>query len=306
MYFLSEKVVSVGNLNIDLIGKLQTIPKSDEKTLLNEFGRYPGGGGANFAAASEKVGLDASFIGCVGEDVFGEKTIQDLQESGVDTSNVRKVEASTGFAFIFLTPKYERLLIEHRGANSYLEPSDMDKEYLKDAELVHASSVTSELAKDIGKKAESLNIKSSLDLGAELTEARKEELFNILKFFDICFMNGETFEDIFQKKPTEENILKQSPSHIENFVVTLGSKGAIVTDNEETFSSPRFEVEAKDTTGAGDVFAAVFDKYYLENTPLEKAIKYASAAAAIKIQHMGAREGLPSEEEIKKFVSSRT
>ncbi len=290
---------------MDLIGKLQTIPKPDEKTLLNKFGRYPGGGAANFAVTCEKIGLDAEFIGCVGNDVFGEESLRDLKETGVETSKVRKVDASTGFAFIFQTPKYERLLIEHRGANSCLEPSDIDKELLRDIELVHASSVPPELAKDIGEKAKSLNVKSSLDLGAELTELGKEELLDILNFFDICFMNGETFEDVFEEKATGKNILKQAPSNLENFVITLGSRGAKVTDNDQIISSPKFEVDSKDTTGAGDVFAAVFDKYFLENAPLKKAVKYAAGAAAIKIQHMGARVGIPSEEEIKNFVKSQ-
>lgn len=302
---MSNKIVSIGNLNVDFIGKLQTIPRPDEKTLLNEFARYPGGGGANFAAACEKIGLDSHFIGCVGDDSFGNEILQDLQEAGVDTSQVRKVDASTGFAFIFSTPENERILIEHRGANSHLKSSDIDEESLKEAELVHASSVSTELAKDIGKKAKSLEIKSSLDLGAELTRLDKKELFEILKFFNICFMNGETFNDIFQIRPTGENILKQFPPSLENFVITLGPEGSIASDNEKIVTSPKFEVESKDTTGAGDLFAAVFDKYYLGNSSLKKRIKYATATSAIKIQHLGARKGIPSEKEITEFIKSQ-
>ncbi len=305
MNFLSKEIISVGNLNMDLIGRLQDIPKSDEKTLLNDFGKYPGGGGANFAAACKKVGLSSKFVGCVGNDSFGNEVLKDLEETGVDTSNVKKVDSSTGLAFIFLTPEYERLLIEHRGANSYLKTSDIGEKNLKSAEMIHASSVSPELAKNIGKKASRVGINSSLDLGAELTRVDKEELLGILEFFDVCFMNGETFEDIFQEKANCENILKHFPPGLKNFVITLGSEGAVATDNNVTVSCPKFEVKSKDTTGAGDVFAAVFDKYYLENTPLKKTVRYATAAAAIKVQYMGARNGQPSEKEIKKFVKSR-
>lgn len=304
MSFDSE-VLSVGNLNIDIIGKLSALPRSDEKVLLDEFSRKPGGGGANFAAACSKLGLDASFIGCVGNDSFGREVIDDLEERGVNTSLVERVEASTGMAFIFLTPTYERLLIEYRGANSYLDSSQLEEEVLKKASLLHASSVTPEMAVSIGNKTKKLGLKSSLDLGAELTQLEKQKISSILKDFDICFMNGETFEDIFDVKPSEENVFQQHPEGLDVFVVTKGSQGAIVTNGEESISGPTYDVEIEDTTGAGDTFAAVFNRYLLDGASLDEAVKYATAGAAIKIQKIGAREGIPTREEIENFVKTR-
>lgn len=299
-----HRIISVGNLNMDLIGKIEELPKPDEKALLDSFTRRPGGGAANFAVACSKLGLEAGFIGCVGNDSFGKEILEDLKKRGVDTSLVRKVDASTGLAFVFLNPKNDRYLIEHRGANSQLKPSDIKKKNLKDVELIHASSVTPEMVASIGSKVSELDVTASLDLGAELTKVGKEKLLDMLQSFDICFMNEETFENIFKTKATRKKILKQSPEGLEIFVVTLGSKGAIATDGKKTASSSSYDVKVEDTTGAGDAFAAAFDRFILEGENLERSLDYAAAEAAIKVQHVGAREGLPTIEELEKFVKS--
>lgn len=299
------EIISIGNLNIDLIGKLAEAPRPDKKVLLDEFNRRPGGGAANFAVACTKLGLNTTFVGSIGKDSFGEEILTDLKERGVETSHVKKSDALTGFAFVFTTPENERFLIEHRGANSNLKTSDVKDKLLEKAGLLHASSVTPEMAADIGEKAGKHKIKTSLDLGAELTKVEKERLSKILEFYDICFMNEGTFEDIFGVKATEENVLGYFPRGLESLVVTLGSRGALATDGEEIIAGPTYDVDVKDATGAGDAFAAAFDMLILENASLREAINYATAEATIKVQHVGGRIGLPTKEELKNFMKSR-
>lgn len=109
------EVISIGNLNLDLIGKLEKLPQSEEKTILDNLNRRSGGGAANFAVACTKLGLESKLIGCAGKDSFGEEILRGLEERGVETSSIRKVDSLTGLAFIFSTSENHRLLIEHRG-----------------------------------------------------------------------------------------------------------------------------------------------------------------------------------------------
>lgn len=306
IFMHSRKIVSIGNINVDFIGKIEKLPKLDEKALLEKLNREPGGGGANFAVACSKLGLESTFVGCVGNDSFGQESLEDLKRNGVNTSHIKKVDTSTGVAFIFLTSENRRLLIEHRGANSYLVPSDMEEELLKKSGLLHASSVTPEIARSIGKRAKEYGLKTSLDLGAELTKIGKEKLLDILKNFDICFVNKETFIDIFERRANEKNISESLPKELRILVVTLGSEGAIVSTGNKTISSPSYEVETKDTTGAGDVFAAIFDKFILERAKLEKAVKYSMAGAAIQVQRIGGRKKLPTMEELDEFINTKS
>lgn len=297
-------VISIGNLNMDLIGKLEKLPDPDEKVLLDDFARRPGGGAANFAVACSKLGLKTEFLGCVGSDKFGEEIIADLKKNGVKTSFIKKVEAPTGLAFIFLDPRYERYMIEYRGANSHLDPNILKDGYMEGLKILHTSSVSPQMALEVGKKSEEFDVFSSLDFGAELTELESGETEKIMEVFDVCFMNEETFEKFFGVEASEENVKTHIPSELKYLVVTQGPRGAISTDGKTTSSSPGFDVDVKDTTGAGDAFAAAFDNYITEGSSLEDSTLLATAEAAIKIQHVGARIGLPTKKELKKFLKS--
>lgn len=295
-------LIAVGNLNIDLIGKIKRLPTREEKLLLEEFARHPGGGAANFAVACSRLGLKSGFIGCVGDDELGVEILADLERENVDKTHVKIVDAPTGLVFALSTPRGDHFLVAYRGANLSLKPEDIADDYARKAKLLHASSVTPEIALAVGSKAEKYGLLASLDLGAELAELKMNELLEIIELFDICFMNRRTYKKVFGERPSRRGILKNFPEGLEVLAVTMGAEGAMATDGESTISGPSYRVEVRDSTGAGDAFAAAFDVVWLRGGDLGKAIRYALAEAAIKIQHIGAREGLPTMEELEEFV----
>ncbi|MCS7131810.1 MAG: carbohydrate kinase family protein [Hadesarchaea archaeon] len=295
-------VVAVGNLNVDLICKVSKLPREDEKLLADEFVRSPGGGAANFAVACSKLGLQTGFIGCVGDDDFGKWILEDLKRNDVDTSRIKIVAAPTGLVLSLSTRKGEHFLIAHRGANLCLKPEDLDQGYLRSARLVHASSVVEEVAKAVGSRARELGILASLDVGAELSVLGRRKLLRILELFDICFMNRRAYRNLFGDMPSRASLLRNFPVGLKVLVVTLGPKGAAATDGEGIFLEPAYRVEVRDTTGAGDAFAAAFDAVWMKSGDVKRALTYAVAEAAIKVQHVGSREGLPTMEELEKFI----
>lgn len=299
-------VIAVGNLNIDLIGKAERLPARDEKLLLGEFVKRPGGGAANFAIACSRLGLKSGFIGCVGNDEFGEELLADLKREGVDTARIEVIDAPTGLVFALSTPKGDHFLLAHRGANSFIKPEDIDEGYIGGAKLLHASSVTPEVALAAGSRAKGVGIRASLDLGAELAELKKRDLLGIVELFDVCFMNRRSYKKVFGKKPNKKGILRIFPEKLGALVVTMGSRGVMATDGSRVIVRPPYEVEVKDSTGAGDAFAAAFDAVWLQSGDMKKSVEYALAEAAIKIQHVGGREGLPIMEELEEFVRERT
>jgi len=298
-------VIAVGNLNIDLIGKVEKLPARDEKLLLEEFARRPGGGAANFVAACSKLGLKSGFIGCVGSDEFGKEILSDFKRRGVDTSRIKIANAPTGFVVALSTPSGDHFLVAHRGANLFLKPADIDDDYIKGAKLLHASSVTPEVALAVGSKAKRQGILASLDLGAELAELRKRELLDIVELFDICFMNRRSYRKVFGGEPSKKGILENFPENLKSLVVTMGAEGAMATDGSRIVVRPSYKAKVRDTTGAGDAFAAAFDVVWLQSGDMENSVQYALAEAAIKIQHIGAREGLPTMRELEEFVQIR-
>jgi ribokinase len=295
-------VVAVGNLNVDLICKVDRFPREDEKLLAYEFTRTPGGGAANFAAACSKLGLRAGFIGCVGDDDFGRWILEDLKQNDIDTSRVKIVDAPTGLVLSLSTRRREHFLIAHRGANLHLKPEDVDEDYLRAAKLVHASSVVEKVARAVGGRARELGILASLDVGAELSTLGRGKLLRILELFDICFMNRRAYRNVFRDRPSRASLLRNFPAGLKILAVTLGPEGAAATDGEDVFFKPAYRVEVRDTTGAGDAFAAAFDAVWMRSGDIKRALTYAAAEAAIKVQHVGGREGLPTMEELEKFI----
>ena len=295
-------MIAVGNLNVDLIGRVKKLPTRDEKLLLEEFVRRPGGGAANFAVACSKLGLRAGLIGCVGSDEFGKEVLTDLRRDGVDTTLIKIIDAPTGLVIAISTAEGDHFLLAHRGANLFLKPDDISADYIRGAKLLHASSVTPEIALTVGSNAKKHGIRTSLDLGAELAELGKGELLDVVRLFDICFMNRRSYRKVFGGRLNEEGILKNFPKNLEAMVVTMGANGAMATGGSRVIFHPSYKVRVKDSTGAGDAFAAAFDVIWLQGGDLEKSIKYALAEAAIKVQHIGARAGLPTMREVEEFV----
>ncbi len=299
-------VIAVGNLNIDLIGKIKRLPALDEKLLLDELVRRPGGGAANFAVACSRLGFKSGFIGCVGNDEFGKEILTDLKCEGVDTTRTRVVDAPTGLVFALSTPKGDHFLLTYRGANLSLKPENIDDEYIRGAKLLHASSVAPEIALAVGSEARRQKIYASLDVGAELAELKKRKLIDTVKLFDVCFMNRIAYRKIFKAEPSEKGMLEKFPKGLEVLAITMGGEGAMATDGIKVVARPAYKVQARDSTGAGDAFAAAFDIIWLQTGDLKKAIRYALAEAAIKVQYVGAREGLPTMEELEKFVKAKS
>jgi len=163
---LKLDMIAIGNLNVDLIGKVKKLPARDEKLLLEEFAMRPGGGAANFAAACSKLGLKSGFIGCVGNDEFGKELLANLKRHGVDTSRIKIVDAPTGLVIAPSTAKGNHFLLAHRGANLSLKSEDISSEYISGTKLLHASSVTPDIAITVGSgpKSKEFDLPSTWEL----------------------------------------------------------------------------------------------------------------------------------------------
>jgi ribokinase len=122
------------------------------------------------------------------------------------------------------------------------------------------------------------------------------------------FVLNETEAGLLAGMPVENeadaekaaNILIQQG--VEKVIITLGSKGALVVTKEEKVKVPAFQVEAVDTTAAGDTFCGTFAVAIVEGRSLKESLQFASAAAAISVTRMGAQPSAPSRTEIKTFL----
>ena len=119
-------------------------------------------------------------------------------------------------------------------------------------------------------------------------------------------INRKEIQQLVKNTSIEKGINILLDMGIRNVVLTLGRDGAIIYTKDKKIKVPAFKVDAVDTTGAGDAFSAGLIYSFIHKYSLEKALIFASACAALSTTKTGARGGLPTLEEIRDFLASRS
>ena len=297
------KLLVVGSLNMDTVVRVENMPKPGETILGKEICYVPGGKGANQAYAMGKLGADVAMIGCVGKDENGQILIENLKSVCVDTAAIQVIEKEpTGIAFITVEKTGQNSIIVLSGANfSLTEQWIMQQQkYIEDCDVVIAQleiplqSVCRavELAKQKGKMV-------ILDPAPALGKLPKVLLQNVTllkpnetELQALTGMPTNTEQEIVLAANT---LLKQG---VEQIVVTLGEKGAVLVTKEGFRSFPAKKVKAVDTTAAGDTFMAALALKLSEYASIEEAVSFAMTASFLAVTKKGAQSSVPSYEEV--------
>lgn len=284
-------VISIGNINIDLSFFVETLPDLDTE-VLSDLEIFHGGAAANFAVGAARLGLKVGIIGCVGNDVFGMSAIEELSKNGVSIDFIKIVEGKrTGMVCVIVEKGGNRRMIAYRGANEALEDYINEVPNSKYLQLCNVSRGVLIKVKNLS------NSKISLDPGGRVVELKLSDLEGI----DIIFMN-----EYECRKLTGMDYLKGAElisNYVKLVIIKRGAKGAYLFDGKKSISMPAMEVNVVDTTGAGDAFDAGFLAAMIRGKSLNECLTWGIATASLKIQKKGARSGLPTLEELFKFLS---
>ncbi len=291
-------VVSIGNANIDIVVYVKKVPEADEAIEAFDYAMSPGGSASNFAVSAQLMGAKACFVGCVGEDYFGEMVLSGFRSAGVSVEYVKFSKKPTGIVFIIVGEEGVRRMIAYRGANLDLEPGDLRGELFDKTKIVHVASVRIGIALKASVEASRRGLKFSYDPGFSATERGIEALKPILSRTHVLYLNTRELANLVgvDDPLAAEKILPYGPKII---VVKLGSRGSfIVTKYEKIHVPPYRPMKVVDTTGAGDVFAAAFTIGLLEGYSLHDSALLGSIAAGIKISGKGARSNIPDRRRV--------
>ncbi|MFX1317192.1 MAG: carbohydrate kinase family protein [Promethearchaeota archaeon] len=302
------EIIGLGEVVVDWVTEVPYFPKPDEKVDALSENYFSGGVTANFLVAVARLGCSCGFIGAVGNDSYGDFLINDFKKENVDISfTIKKIGKKTPVNFIFIA-KGEKTIIQSPHMHSTkLEIFDLAESYIAEAKLLHTTMIHPELTKKAIEIAMKHDVKISIDLEPQIAKQGWGNLKNALLKADILIPNKEGAKLITNcKTPSKaaESLIKKG---IPIVIITLGRKGALVATKDFQKEIPSFKVDnVIDTTGAGDTFnGALSVAYWIKEMDLEKAIIYANAAAALKIQKLGARTGMPNENELMNFLSDK-
>lgn len=304
---MNKKIVVVGSSNTDMIIKMARLPKPGETIIGGEFSIEAGGKGANQAVSAARAGANVTFIARVGSDMFGKQAIEGFIQDGIDVKYIIQDErAPSGVALIFVDERGENSIGVASGANAKLSPEDIEntKEIISNSDILLMQLETPiETVKNASMIAASSGVRVILNPAP--AQALDEE---ILKCVSILTPNETEVElltgvKIDQKKNIEEAADILLSQGIETVLITLGAKGVYVATSELREFVTGFEVEAADTTAAGDVFNGVLAVVLAENKPLVDSARFACAAAALACCKLGAQTSAPTRQEIEEFLT---
>jgi len=308
-------------------------PAGKSQSGMDLFEQNPGGAPANLLASAAKLGSKTAFIGKVGVDTQGRFLKKTLENAGIYTGGlVEDHRYFTTMAFVSLTESGERSFAFARkpGADTQMTVEEVDFSILKNSRILHFGSLSltdspsRETTLDVIKKGREAGCIISYDpndrpLLWPSREAAREQMRRVLPFVDIMKLSDEETELLTDMKTPEEAAKVLLEKGIRLVAVTLGKEGAYVTMEGKQVWVPGYEVDAVDTTGAGDAFWGAF-LYKLNEKlewktgnwdeiglgDLEELALFANAAAACCVTKRGGIPAMPTLQEIEKQLEGRS
>ncbi len=303
-----KPIVVVGSSNTDMIIQLDRIPRPGETILGGQFLIAPGGKGANQAVAAARAGGRVSFIARVGQDVFGDQAVAGFVKDRIDVEHVARDKAApSGVALIFVARDGENSIAVASGANGRLAPADVKKarKLIASAAVVvmqlETPLATVQAAAEIAAKAG-----VSVILNPAPAQPLPDELLRLVSILtpnetEAELLTGIKIDDMVSAGQAADLLFARG---VQKVVITLGQRGAFVATEGLRKLIPGFQMQAVDTTAAGDVFNGVLAVALAEGQTLEQAVRFANAAAAISVTRMGAQPSAPKRKEIDQLASS--
>jgi ribokinase len=303
---MKDKIVVIGSSNVDLIMKMDHLPEKGETVTNGNFMQVYGGKGANQAVAAARAGGKIAFVSCVGEDAYTPQMVQNYQTDGIDTRFVfKEKDIASGCALILIGQTGENMIAVAPGANYRLTPEKVDKAaglFDEAAMIVLQFEVEEKTVKHVLELANTKKVPVMWNVApARAFDFSLIPKVNILVLNEVeaGFLAGIQVDNEADAEKAATILVGKG---VDKVIITLGSKGAFVLTKTEKARVTAFQVEAVDTTAAGDTFCGAFAVALVEGNPLKDALQFASAAAAISVTRMGAQPSAPTREEIDAFL----
>ena len=298
-------IIGLGEVVVDWVTEIPHFPKPDEKINAISENIFPGGVTANYLVAVARLGGKSGFIGAVGGDPYGDLLISDFNKENVNTKwTFIKKEQKTPVNFIFIVKGEKSIIQSPHMLKTKVEISDFDEFSIINSKLLHTTMIHQEITEKAIEIAKKNNVNVSIDLESQIAQSGWNNLKKMLLQADIIIPNKEGAKSITNSKTPKEAADILIKKGIPIVIITMGSKGVLLTTKQYQKMIPAYNVKnIVDTTGAGDTFNGAFSlAYWIKKWTLEKSCKYANAASALKIQQLGARTGMPNEKLITKFL----
>lgn len=302
-------VLVVGSFITDFVGRCAKAPVAGESVVGKSFNTYPGGKGANQAVACARMGSKTYMAGCVGDDLFGENFINIFKNEGFDTKYIKVAKgASTGASIVTVEDSGQNRIVMTPGANLVYSTKDVDEleEVLNEVSYcVSQAEQTEEVLDYLVEKCKAHNVKFIYNPAPARHISDKT-----LKGLYLITPNETELGVIIGKEVVTDEEFTSGAKEllakgVENVVVTLGTRGCLFVNKDETTIIPAYKVKAVDTVGAGDSFTGSLAASLDQGKTLKEALKISNAVGALEVQKNGAIPAMPYKKEVEEFLKNK-
>lgn len=306
-------IIVMGDINVDVIFSVPAYPLPGNETIATSVQMHTGGSAVNTAIALAKMDMDVGFIGRVGPDPLAARVLKDLEESGVDCSQMQvDSKVNTGLIFIAVTEDGERTMFGARGANAFTQSRAIDPNYFANCRWIHLSSYsflahhqyeTILTVLDLAKNSPYTRV--SLDIGTEPALRARSQIMGVLPRLDVILPNETEITLLSGGRSIDDSLDYLLNGQGANAIVTKqGSNGCLLAVGKKRTHLPAFSIKAKDTTGAGDSFNAGLVLGRLVGLGWEASAALGNALGGLATTREGAGAALLSRNEVVRLIET--
>ena len=304
-----EKITVMGSFIVDLMARAPHLPEHGETVKGSHFQMGPGGKGSNQGVAASRSGASVTMITKIGTDPFAQIAMESFQREGMDMRFILRDERyPTGTALIMVDENTsENQIVVTIGACEHISPKEIESAR---AQIEGSRVLLTQLETNFDAVENVVNIAHAKGVKVILNPAPappKPLPDSLLAKIDIITPNETEASILTGIKVADMDDAKKAAralkaKGIENVIITMGSKGALVlTDSTEYVVDP-IKVTVVDTTGAGDAFNGGLATALAEGLDIAEAVRFANATGALSVTKLGTAPAMPYRNEIEDLL----
>ncbi len=293
------KLLMIGISCLDHIWQVDHFPPKKSRTATHNYQVQGGGPAATAAVTAARLGGEVSLWSIHGDDSTGQAAKLELEQFGVDSSQIRTIENSQSIvSSILVSPEGERYIFPYLGKNLHDSAENLDLTLLRGVNCVLTDSGYPLMNESVLKEAKRLNIPIVADFGHRRN-------WHLASYADYLIVSEECATEVLGRNDPEAALAVLRQFEAQYVGITLGEEGYLFDKAGRTRHIPAFPVEVVDTTGAGDVFHGAFAYAIARGFDQDYCGLFASVTAALSCTALGGRAGIPDTATVESLLQEQ-